>query len=123
MDSTDSESFDPEESQETAGPSVPGLDPVRSSWKLLLALGFGGILISVSFNFFLFNQNRLLERQHHQQSEELKRVEQVKGGLQALVQDVVNFSAQHPEVRGILTKHGVKFVDLPTPVPQPPSRP
>ncbi len=125
MGSTISESFKSGESQETAERPDQGRDPGQSQWKWLLILGFAGLLVSVSFNFFLLNQQRVLKRQYDQQkdqlnyqTEQIRLAQQAKGGLQALVQDAVNFSGQHPEVCDILVRHGVKFVDSPPPAPR-----
>jgi len=137
MNSTTSESSISRESQETADRPDQGRDLGQSQWKWLLILGFAGLLVSVSFNFFLLNQQRVVKHQYDQQkdqlnyqTEQIRLAQQAKGGLQALVQDVVNFSNKHPEVRDILARHGVKFVDPPPPgrpsnpppVPPPPTR-
>lgn len=100
-------------------PSQADFDPVASQWKLLLVLAIAGFIASASFNLFLLKQNRMLAFQRKQQQEQFQRTRQMQMALQALLQDVASFSAQYPEVRGILSKYGVQVSAAPqAPAPQ-----
>ncbi len=90
-------------------------DPVSSLWKLLLVLGIAGLIASLSLNFYLLKQNRMLMFQRRQQTEQLARLDQTRAALQALLQDVASFSIQYPEVRGILAKYGISVNAAPPP--------
>src|SRR5438105_3603794 len=65
------------------------------------------LIFSLSLNVFLFKNNRILEPQRNQQSEQVKRLQQTEAILNTLLQDVANFSIQHPEVKTILSKYGI----------------
>jgi len=84
------------------------LDSAVSQWKVLLILVASVLLISISLNFMLLKQNRMLITQQQQQIERLRYMEQAEILFRSLLQDVGHFSVQYPEVRGILTKHGIR---------------
>jgi len=125
MDSMNSKPVEKEKIRAEANPAATESDPAQSPWKLLLLLGVAGLAASVSFNFLLFQQNSMLKQQFARQTEQSRRLEQTKNACQSLIQDIVNFSNQHPDVLEILARHGaIKFVSAPSeppPIPPPPS--
>ncbi len=108
QDQSSSETGISSDAQPSGNAPSSALDSAVSQWKVLLILAAGVLLISVSFNFLLLKQNRMLIAQRQQQTELLQRVEQLKIMFHPLLQDVGHFSVQYPEVRGILTKYGIR---------------
>ena len=67
------------------------------------------LVLSLSLNIFIFKHNRILEPQRNQQQDQVKQLQKTEAILNSLLQDVANFSVQHPEVRTILAKYGIRI--------------
>ncbi len=85
--------------------SSPVMEYIASQWQLFLVLGVAGLITAGSLNVYLWRCNRMLNLQYRQQTEQLKIMQQREDNLNLLIQDVVNFSAQHSDIRPILAKY------------------
>jgi hypothetical protein len=87
----------------------------KNPWTLLLIIAVSILAVSVSFNIYLLRQNDSILTQRAQQNEVSMQFERYKKEVQIMVQDVAQFSLQHPEVRDILGKYGVTITQAPPP--------
>ena len=94
-----------------------GAENSGSQWRILLVISTACLIASLSFNVFIFKQNRTLMQQRQQQTLQLQQVQQADAIIRSIVQDVANFSVQYPEVRGILSKYGINVNVQPAPHP------
>ncbi len=98
-------------------------DSQSPQWKLLLVLAMSGFVASASLSAFFWRQNTYLALQRQQLQTQIANAQvflQNERNLAALIQDVANFSAQHPDARAILQKYGLT-VNLPQPPPAQPA--
>ena len=84
-------------------------------FKLISFLIIAMLVLSLSFNAFLFKHNRMLLTQRNQQKEQVQRLQQTEAILKNLLQEVANFSIQYPEVKNILGKYGFRVQTVPGP--------
>jgi hypothetical protein len=105
-------------SNPTSSPaSTPPLDTTQALWQLraiVCGLGAMVILLSLSFNLFVWKQNRNITALTNNRRGQLAQLQANQQRIISVVNDLAKYSADKPELNAIFKKHGVEITIPPS---------
>lgn len=108
----------------TPSPTPDALDLVQAVWQLrtlVCGLGAALLILSLSFNVYIWKQNRIITGATRSRQQQMQQLDARMQELARVANELASYSATRPELVAIFTRYGLEL--KPSTPPSPAAQP